>query len=210
MLPAHRARYEMLVGKLYEWRDRYPASVYPEKVVTNIFYKLTALELLWEAVAPRLPVDSVTVPSDALSSWGARRTNLENAFDSMHQPALPRVKDNMYRRGEVAGVRYEDLEPDIRKAASGDRTALAEIECRYLFHGLTAHLALDWLAARQCGLNGEHAYAEVAQMVFGGCRYGTLPDVMEALNRAASVMFFGTDLGGGLQGGCYQPLPPRQ
>lgn len=147
------------------WRRKYPAQVYPHKIVLNIMYRAYSTQVVYNAFQ-----------NDEM----AEQDNLQDAFQyvilfysqAAAQQVHPYLENWMDTRpneevGTLCTARYEGL----ASRAENNKTALEELEFSYTFELLNDMCVLYYIGFRLCGYSETEAIAQLSGVLIEPLNY---------------------------------------
>ena len=172
--------------KLQEWRARYPARDYPEKVVMNLFYELFAIEGIWPEIERAFSGRRQCPDFDtAYQQMIAMKRNYQS---TVLNGQLPRL---MSQDVIAADARFSDWCDRQRKAVGGDNEAVVEVEYGYWFYHQYCAATLAWAACGLLGMNKEQAFTEVAGGMCGGMQLNSFRGALQSFQQVLGMVFSG-------------------
>lgn len=146
---------------LLTWRNRYSTSEYPEKVVTNIFYRKFTMEAMWHTII-------TSFDDEKWSDWNVGFAQLRQEYSQTATlKILPKLDglatDTSISVGSTGYRYFKDL---VETARMGHQKNLEEIEFRYLYYLLTDESILIWSALGGTGKSMVDAVALLTGVVF--------------------------------------------
>lgn len=147
---------------LQQWRNRYDYksydSVYPLKIVTNIFYRRYTTNLIWSEIMK-------FADQDIQMSVNEAQIFLINLYQktAVHQvsPVIEKwLEDNPNEY--VGGIHFNGFKKLIYDASHGDKKALEELEFDYLFYLLSDMSCIYWASLCSSGVSKIDAIAQLS------------------------------------------------
>ncbi len=141
------------------WRNKYPAKVYPHKIVLNMMYRAYSTRIVYKAFQ-----NDELVEQDDLQE--AMRYVIYSYSQSAANEVHPYLEQWMATRpneevGTLCTSRYENL----AKRAETDKSALEELEFSYIFELLNDMSVLYFIAFRLCGISEVDAISQMSGVI---------------------------------------------
>ena len=169
-----------------EWRARYRASEYPEKVAKNLVYEGLTIEVLWDKF-----IDSFDTPlngsvGDFSEGWGLIQNQRQKIQTGN---VLPLLESKWRTISAVPLVDVAGLRSRVKRASQGATAEIEEIDFSYYFSTVAYETAYGWFAAGLSGLDYQEAYEAVCPVKFSGIDWRDPSLVLGAFGRASNFYY---------------------
>lgn len=174
------------------WRNKYPSSIYPHKIVLNMMYRAYSTRIVFEAFQNDDLVEHDSI-REAMNY--VMLTYSQSAAEEVHPHLIHWMESRPNEQvGTICTARYEGL----ASRAEVDKRALEELEFSYAFELLNDMSVLYFIAFRLCGYSEVDAISQMSGIIIeplANMDYTTTKQVFQQL-LVARYMHFN-----------YQPLP---
>ncbi|TSA27099.1 hypothetical protein D4R71_02655 [bacterium] len=180
---------EINMNNLRKWRDRYSPKEYPYKVVTNMFYDLIPLKMIWSEILNCFKQGKKVNSIDE----GAKHIFLifRNA-----QLTISGSMDEYMKNGiQIGDSNSVKLRTIIEKAKLGDNKCVEEIEYSYIARTSLKAFFIIWASM---GLNGntmEEAYQKISEVTISIKDFEDFEIVFQAFSNSVNIMIGGLSMG---------------
>lgn len=153
------------INNLKNWRNRYNANEYPEKVALNIFYRRYTMEFMWSDIESLIEKGSKV---NILTSTANGPETLDfieelysrTATEKTHPILLSLLKNKP--TNTVGGIKYDHYLNLIEKTQNGDKNAKEDLEFSYLYYLLSDKATIVWAMLCATGFNKIQAISFLA------------------------------------------------
>ena len=157
--------YQDGVKNLQQWKNRYHADEYPDKVVLNIFYRRLTMKRIWPQILAYADRRHGTLP------YAKALVELQKLYSDEALRVNPILVDylNTHPSEDMGGATF-DFYQQLAKQASYNSQAKHSLETSYLFYMMSDQATLVWAAIAASGVAKVKAVAEVT-----GCIIRPMP-----------------------------------
>jgi hypothetical protein len=152
--------YNLGLGKLSGWKNRYALSEYPEKVVINLFYNQFSMLSMWDFIESCFDPDRLF---GKYSNYNEAQEHIAAEFAKQKQIVLPHVKERMENEKYKMDIRLykDDYDEVLTQVDRGNYSGVSKIESDFMLNFITNNMILQWAALGATGISRADGYGQL-------------------------------------------------
>ncbi len=195
---------EINLNNLKNWRERYTKILYPNKVVTNMFYDLLPLKMIWN------DIENSFSNADNSNSFSHGMKIIFSIFREAQlsiNPQIDSILVNGVTIGKISSINYKSL---IENAKEGSNKDVEEIEFCYITYCAIKGIMLSWAACGLQGMGRTEAHKDLLEIIYPVENYKIFNDVFNSFADSCIALTGGLASKSGTTfiKSPYTPLPP--